>query len=516
MGVAGGKGSRVWTAIAVLAVCAAPAWLFLDPLTHYRLQTDDFAYVGASRTWARTVGNLLVPHNTHVVPAWRIVSYGVVAAAGKLVRLPDVMAPVSYGILVATMLVIGRFVALETGRTAAGLVAMAALGSTSVMEASGTWFSASQTLWAALGILIVLLCLQAWTRGAGAWTLWLSIPLGWLAAGFWTLGHLAGLAGAAYLSGSPDPRRRRGCWVPLAGMAAGVAAELALKGRELGTMAAVDGRVPSEAFSLFRGIKHTMQGIPENLILGNLGLSVSTTALQGVILTVALGAAWITSLRRAGRRASPLERAGLILILVSYLAEYGFRGYKPFAELRGVAVPWYNTIPQVGLILLLAGWWTGGVARGEPLTGKQAAGILLIQIGLLFLNAPRVLSLWDGNLAPMTVEDMSRIHADPAYRRVRALQIAGDWVARQRRDLARLDQAEVVARQYGIDREAIRQAFGRVTIWELPRQYDAADMLDLPGTGAIRDPAVVRGRLKRYLGPAPGAPDPLLSPERNP
>src|SRR5271157_3557894 len=43
-----------------------------DPAAIYRLQNDDFAYVAASRTLGRTLSNLFAPHNTHIVPAWRI------------------------------------------------------------------------------------------------------------------------------------------------------------------------------------------------------------------------------------------------------------------------------------------------------------------------------------------------------------------------------------------------------------------------------------------------------------
>jgi hypothetical protein len=79
--------SKPVTGLIVALACLGPAWLFFDPLTHYRLQSDDFAYAAASRTWARTQTNLLVPHNTHVVPAWRVLCWLVNAAVGRLERL---------------------------------------------------------------------------------------------------------------------------------------------------------------------------------------------------------------------------------------------------------------------------------------------------------------------------------------------------------------------------------------------------------------------------------------------
>lgn len=485
--------------------CLAPLWLFFDPLTNYRLQTDDFAYAAASRTSERTRANLLEPHNTHIVPAWRVVCLGVVTAAGSLERLADVMAPLSYAVLVAVMLATGHLVARETGRFGWGLLAMIALGSTSIMEAAGTWLSASQTLWAAGGIAATLLCAQHYAATGRFLALAASVPAAWLAGGFWSVGHLAGVAGAAYLSGVNPRQRRRGAVVPLAASLAAVVGELLVKGRVLETQVRVDGRTPSEAFSLVNGVLYTLQAIPENLVLGNLGLSAATTALQGALLSAALLALWVAGLRRTRRWPAPLERAGLVLILLSYVAEFGIRGYKPFAELRGVAVPWYNTIPQLGWVLFLAGWAAGGEAlRGVriPLDRRGAVLALAVQGFLLAMNAPRVQSLWDANLPPMSFEDAQRIAANPSYRRERALRLAGRQALQQRRDLARLDRAEAEARRLGIGRAAIRSAFGRVVVSELPAQYDAADMLDLPESGSVDDPVRVRASLGRWLTPA--------------
>jgi hypothetical protein len=511
---AGGSRPLSWPAawLVVVLMCLAPIWLFFDPLTHYRLQTDDFAYVAGSRTWERTWTNLFVPHNTHVVPAWRVLCGLVVMAAGRLERLPNVMAPMAYGVLVATMLAVGWLVAREAGRVSWGLMALAAFGSTSILEAAGTWLSASQTLWAALGIAGTLLSVQQWARSGSRPALVAAVPLAWLAGGFWSVGHLAGVAGAAYLSGVGDRSRRHGAVVPLAASVGAVLVLSALKGRELETQVRVDGQTPSEAFSLVQGILYTFQAIPENLVFGNLGLNVTTTPAQGVLLTLALAVLWVASLHRARRWPGPMERAGLVLIGLSYVAEYGIRGYKPFAELRGVAVPWYNTIPQLGFVLFLAGWALGqrenaGVSRVvRPLDRRGAALALVLQAFLLLMNVPRVQGLWDANLPPMTIEDARRIAADPSYRRQRARRLAVRWVLQQRRDLSRLDRAEAEAQRRGIDREAIRRAFGRVAISELPEQYDAADMLDLPKEGVVDDPAAVRAALGRWLAPAENPP----------
>src|SRR5208337_338033 len=119
-----------------------------DPSAIYRLYSDDFAYAAASRTLPRTLANLFVPHNVHIVPAWRLVTWALVAWSGSLVKLPEVLAQAAYGILVAVILMTGRLVARETGRAGMGLAAMAAVGTTSVMASPACWYSSGQTLWA--------------------------------------------------------------------------------------------------------------------------------------------------------------------------------------------------------------------------------------------------------------------------------------------------------------------------------------------------------------------------------
>src|SRR5439155_13655057 len=113
----------------VVLLAAAPAVLFFDPasyrpnthghiprepLAFYRLFSDDVAYIAGSRTWERTASNLFVPHNTHIVPAWRLVTWGLVTRAGYLERLPEVLAVASYSILVVAILLSGLLVTSET------------------------------------------------------------------------------------------------------------------------------------------------------------------------------------------------------------------------------------------------------------------------------------------------------------------------------------------------------------------------------------------------------------------
>src|SRR5665213_1552233 len=115
---------RVGWSILFGIILTGPAWLFFapaDPITReplhtYRLHRDDFDYLARSRTFARTMANLFVPHNTHIVPAWRLVTWGMVVCAGRISRFPAVLGIGAYGILASAMILVGRLVFRETKR----------------------------------------------------------------------------------------------------------------------------------------------------------------------------------------------------------------------------------------------------------------------------------------------------------------------------------------------------------------------------------------------------------------
>jgi len=355
-----GRGS---TCVLVAAVCLAPAWLFFDPtgylprdpLAIYRMRSDDFPYCSASRNWTRTVSNLFVPHNTHIVPAWRLVTWGMVAWAGRLSRLPVVLATASYAILVALMMLTGRLVARETGLAWLGLAAMLAVGISPLVFCAATWYSAGQPLWAGLGIEAMLWCLQGWRR-LGGWVRLVLASLAAAAAGwFWTVGHLAGPVGAAYLWVDGRSRCRFAAGLPLLASVLAFGVGMGLGGRQIDATISLHGRTTREAFKPVPGVVYTLQAIPENLVLGNLGLIAETTELQGAVLSLALIATWAWS-RSPRWRFNPLECAGGVTVLGSYFFEWCVRGYKPYPELRLVVVPWYDGIPQIGAVLFAAGW----------------------------------------------------------------------------------------------------------------------------------------------------------------
>jgi hypothetical protein len=520
-------------AILALVVCA-PAFLFFgpldsiarDPWNTYRLHSDDFPYLAKSRTWSRTVSNLFEPHNTHIVPAWRLLTWAMVAASGgRLSALPHTLGIASYAILVALMLLMGRFVARETGRAGLGYAAMVLLGTTSLMLSAASWYSAGQTLWAGFGILSTLSYLQSWKRSQRVARLVLACISAALAGWFWTVGHIAGPVGALYLWVDGRRRFRLAAIAPLiaTAMAAGIGMGLGA-GRIDGSVS-FHGRSTREAIHPWQGVLHTAQAIPENLVLGNLGLSAQTTEGQGVILSIGLALLWAWTRRRPTRitnpsdpppalslerlglsiAISPLEAVGGAIVLAAYLIEWTVRGYLPFSSLRGI-VPWYDAIPHTGAVLFVSGWWAALASNAEPTRHRRnrvplsrlgAIGVVGLALAMILLNRPRVDAQWRAMVPRMLPSEANRFKIEK-LQNLRTSYILQDRAAWQTRHLTRLEHAEILARRQGIGLDAIREVFGRLDAPNLPPVYDAIDLLDLPAHGTEHDPAVVR----RVLGPA--------------
>ncbi|QEH34174.1 hypothetical protein OJF2_27090 [Aquisphaera giovannonii] len=523
-----GRAGRIGLALVILA---APAVLFFapfkipgtahvarDPLSIYRLYSDDFAYVGASRTLARTASNLFVPHNTHVVPAWRVVTWALVAWSGRLANLPETLAEAAFGILLAVMILMGRLVARETGRPAIGLAAMVAVGVTSVMASPACWYSAGQTLWAAFGVLATLWYAQCWRRSAAAATL-PAMALSAMFAGWcWTIGHMAGPVAAVYLWLDGRRRCRWAAAVPFGASVLAALISVALGASKVDSSVSFHGRTTKEAVKPLEGLLHTGQAIPENLVLGNLGMKAQTTAAQGLTLTALLVGTWGIGRRRRGGLAAfaPLEVAGLALVFGSYLVEWTVRGYMPFRYLRtvnlGMIVPWYDAVPQVGAVLFAAGWLAGPRGQGDAglrvprrpprLSRLEALSVLGLLGILLTLNQPRVDRLWR-NWVPPPLPVEKRMFPIQSMQSMRAHILLLDRAAWQRRFLGRLDLAQEAASRMGIGLASIRQAFGRIDAPELPDVYDAALLLDLPQEGKELDPDQVRRALAPYVQAEP-------------
>ena len=312
---------RVATLLLGLIVCVSPAWLFFDPLgpsrraplASYRVRNDDWLYLAASRTLARTNENLFTPHNTHIVPCWRVFTWMMSAGGGRLAAMPPVLGAASYAIILAVMFLTGRLVAIETARAAAGWAAavVAWVRTTSLMYCPATFFSAGQTLWAALGILATLrwpfkgggvMEEQARARAGG--------PRGDGGGGFWTIGHLAGPLGRGrYLPGpTAGCYARLAAIVPLGATLFAVTLNMALGAHKIDSTIGFHGRTTREAMDPWMGVSHTFQAITENLVLGNLGLYSETTPEQAAAITIGLIGISLW-LHRRGRGYAPLELA---------------------------------------------------------------------------------------------------------------------------------------------------------------------------------------------------------------
>jgi predicted outer membrane lipoprotein len=558
---------RSGLAVVILVIATAPAVLFFDPATYrpmrrghivreplslYKLFSDDVAYVASSRTWDRTVSNLFVPHNTHIVPAWRLVTWALVASAGSLERTPTALAFASYAILVAVMLMAGRLVARETGRTGLGLAAMALMGTTSLMVAPAVWYSAGQPLWAGFGILAALWYAQSYRRSGRAPALVLAGISAAVAGGFWTIGHMAGPVAAVYLWVDGRRRCRRAAIVPLAATLLAVGMSMALAPRAIDSRVSFHGRTVRQAIDPVQGVFHTAQAIPENLVLGSLGLVAHSTPIQGLFLTLGLAIVWVGSRWRRGAEPSPpapvpagsgqprwglprvgvpfwssfafnpLECAGAALVLGSYLVEWTFRGYMDFVYLRTInlyaLVPWYDAIPQIGAVLFAVGWWSGprcagdlpaSKSRSTSLTWRDVLGPAVLTIVLIVLNRPRVETLVRDS-TPSLLPSEQKVLKIARLQTMRSNMVLLNRAEWQRVYLRRLDAGEKVARRMGLGQDEIRAAFGFLwipgAIGRFPptadrELYDVAGLLDLPPRGSSTNPAVVRSALGPYLDP---------------
>jgi hypothetical protein len=396
------------------------------------------------------------------------------------------------------------------------MAAMVGLGTTSVMASPACWYSAGQTLWAGFGILAALWYAQCWRRSRSRPALLLATLAAMLAGWCWTIGHVAGPVAAVYLWADGRRRCRLGALAPLAGTALAVLLSVSLGWGKVDSTVSFHGRTTREAADPVAGLFHTARAIPENLVLGNLGLRAHTTDWQGLTLTALILGAWGVRRWRQGRfRAfNPLECAGLALVLSSYLIEWTVRGYMPFRYLRtinlGMIVPWYDTVPQIGAVLFLAGWCLGprrlpavsapGPAAGSPRPESRlsALAVLGLMMVLFVLNRPRVDLLWRNWVPPLSAAEKQRFPVT-FMQNLRANGLLLDRAAWQRRHLRRLDQAQRVAARMGIGRDGVRAAFDRLDMPELPTVYDAAGLLDLPDRGTLSDPAAIRRALAPYV-----------------
>jgi hypothetical protein len=394
-----------------------------------------------------------------------------------------------YVTLVLAMAATGHVVAGETGRLARGLAAMAAVGLSSVLGPAVLWYAAGQALAAGAMILAMLAALQAWRTRGSWWTLAGGLLATMAAPLFWSAGYTAGLVGLVYLWADGRRRCRLAAALPLAASATTALVVGIVAGPSIATTPHLAERPLGDLARLEPAVTHTAQAVCEALVLNNLGLDAVTSGGQAIVIIALLAGLWAWSRFRsdpAGQgprlRSNPLEAAGAVLIVANFAMIFAVRGTETtFDNLR--ALGWYDAIPQLGAVLLTAGWWSGRIESPPPRAVElprlgELLAVAVFTAVVLWLQTPRahrVIYQYDGAAAPIQPDDSTlreRIHtaADLAER-----------ARSQRRALAVLDRIEQAARQAGTHHKALRQAAGRASVPGMPGNlpdFHAPDLLD--------------------------------------
>jgi hypothetical protein len=487
-------------------ILAVPAWLMADELRYSALLGDDFVYIAEALDWPTTRAHLFEPHNTHVVPLFRLWTAAIVAVAGSLEAMPTTFRAASYFGLIVAMVAVFTLVVRETGRTGLGLAAMAGMGLSTVVQPAVSWYSAGQALWAGTGIVVTLILAQAWSRCGGVWRLALVVLAALAAPAIWSGGLLAGPAAAAYIR-TRHPAKYRGPFAAMIVVAA--LAAVIVVGLSRGQIS--NNKVWEHHQELWpRPVQawlHTFQGITETLILANLGLDAVTAPAQAIALVAVLAGTWFWS-RGGFRGLHPLETSGAVVVVGSYWLVYFFRGNFPYSSLRDLG--WYNAIPQIGAALFAAGWWQSLRPDLPHALTRFEAIIVLGIVGLLCVLRVPLAERKLLQYAPPLSASERRSFPIPELQRFRALYFKEEVLGRQVHTLAKLDKAESVVARMNIGPETLRRIYGRVLvpgIPELQTQSDAFSLLKLPPDGPDRPPDVRKIHL---------ALDALIRPEQEP
>src|SRR5579864_2632444 len=499
-----------WVTVVIAGVIlGAPAWLLADLLHPFVLFNDDYAFIVESRDWATTRANLLVPHEAHVVPLFRLWTFALVTLAGPLANLPLVLSMASYFALVLTMLLVGSLTARETQQTAVGLAAMAGLGLSTVVEPAVRWYSAGQSLWAGAGIVLTIILARNWCLKGGLLRFGKAVAVALAAPALWTGGVVAGPAGIAYLW-AKKPCRSRGLSLALAvATACFIVILLAFIHKPLS-----QNKIIWESHSELwprpiQAILHTAQATAETLVLANLGIDATVSPVQAVWLVLGLAGVWIWS-RGGVRRINSLEAGGATVILGSYLIIYTFRGNHPYVSLRWAG--WYHVIAQVGTVLFVSGWWVelrrpATRAEPAPAPGRLSRKEVIIVLGMAYIvysmQAPRALALLLRAVPPLTASER-RLFPHSNLQRERAIFLRREAHDRQERVLARIDLCRPIARRLRASPEALRRTFADLLV---PGTIEGAmvDLLNLPPDqpDAQTDPVVLRSALGNLLRAEP-------------
>jgi hypothetical protein len=476
--------------------CLPPALLLAGPLLNYRIQADDYYHFGASRTWDRMAENLVRPHNLHVVAVFRFVNWFLLWVAGEWRDLPRVASIAAYLLLVLNMVACGRLVWIETGSPALGMACMVGLGGSTLLFSAVTFYAATPALWAALGILLSLLCLQHWRRVGGMWALVTACLASAFAIASWSGGYVVGAVAATYLWADGRPAVRRAAVWFFVGAASASALMLALTRQSILAAQNLGGREAGEALQPLRGLVHTIHAIPEMLILPNLGIETEITEWQAAVFCAVLLALWIWRHGR-GLPITPLEASGAACVLVSYLLIYTARGYLPFSSLR--TTPWYQTLPHFGAVLFVCGLVFPYRSLSEsrrPLTASGILGAAMFAVLFCVVQQPVANRLFQAEVFP----ELSRAEAEQLAMPRRVLdgftwEVAKFAAQDQRRLFAQFDRIEAASRQHGIARSQLLEQFGSPRFPGFPVELEPWTILDLAAEPGAAGPDAVRQSL---------------------
>jgi hypothetical protein len=495
-------------------ILAAPAWVMADRLGAFLLHPTDFIYIEQAIDSHELRSRLFEPLNTHVVPLFRLYTFGVVRATSRLEDLPRKLLFASYLGLVATMIGVCLLVSEETGKTGIALGAMAATGITSVLLPVLDHYAASQALWSGAAIVATLLATAAWRKKGGVWRLVLA-GLGVIAApAVWSGGLAAGPAAAAGLWADGRPRRRLAA-IALLGLAVAAAIAILLLTRQYIKEDMVVNETHAELWPRpIQGTLNAVQAVAEATILNNLGIDAATTAFQATVMLGIVACLWYVSRRRKGRL-TPLEASGAVFVLSSTLLVYLFRGNLSFDSLRPVG--WYYALPHIGAVLFVAGWWSA-LEGSEPeteraLTVRGTLCVLLLAATLGGVHSERATRLLIDGSPPLAPSELS-LFPTSQLRRLRAVFLRDQDAEDLRRVLVRLDHVEQIARRRSIGKGAIRRTFGRVLMPGIPKKHtaDAASLLRVHEEDTRQSASFVREALGDWYKPEPPSRPPWLQP----
>jgi hypothetical protein len=471
------KPAPIWLAVALAAVIlAVPAWLLRDELRSLPLLHDDFAYIAQSRDLPTLRDHLLEPHNAHVVPVFRIWTFALVALSGRLAHLPAVFAVAGYLGLVAAMLALGCVITWETRQPAAGLLAMAILGLSTVTHPAVTWFSAGQSLWAGTAIVVAIAVAHTWSEKGGRMRLAAVFLTTFLAPAVWSGGLLAGPAVLIYLHFRKQRRARVAALLLAAVTLGSVVLILMLSHGQIQGAQVVWEKRPDVWPRPIQVFLHTAQALVEECVCGNLGLSVTTTPRQAVALLFLLAVLHIWS-HRDRPAWNALEVSGAFIALGGCLLVFLFRGNLPYSSLRPLG--WYHTIPQIGAILFAAGWWS---ALSSPVPERmslgQAAIVVVFAFVFCLIQIPRAAQQLIQS-APELGPRETGLFPSTELLAGRARYFKLEFHERQLRALIRLDRLDALLTDLNASPESLRDVFGHAIIPGISKEQLSCDAFSL-------------------------------------